>query len=116
MSRDPEAYLEDIIEAISLIHGFIAGCNYEKMLSDEKTKAAVVRELEIIGEAAKSIPVSLTQGCGIEWRKIAGMRDVLIHEYFGVNYRIVWDVVQTKPVPLESAVHAMLRDCRDSTL
>lgn len=70
------------------------GLTYEKFLDDDTLKRAFVRSLEIIGEAAKKISMGFRQKHpGVNWKEMAGMRDVLIHGYFGINYNIVWDVV-----------------------
>jgi uncharacterized protein with HEPN domain len=78
-------------------------------LEDEKTFDAVVRNLEIIGEAVKKLPEALrAQHPNLEWKKMAGLRDILIHEYFGLDAEIVWDIVKSKIPPLDREVRAML--------
>ena len=85
--------------------GFIEGFSLPELIRDEKTYDAVVRNLEIIGEAAKHIPDDIRELIPqIEWRKVAGMRDMLIHAYFGIDNDILWDVAKNKvPQLLEAA-------------
>jgi uncharacterized protein with HEPN domain len=111
MPRDFRLYLDDILEAIALIRDYTASMDYEGFARDRKTQDAVVRNLEIIGEAAGRLPESAT-GCAgdIEWRKIVGLRNILAHEYFGVSLPLVWDVAQNKLGPLEIACKKLLED------
>jgi uncharacterized protein with HEPN domain len=89
--------VEDIIEAITRIDRYTAGLTLDAFLSDTKTQDATVRNLEIIGEAVKALSSDFRKKHqGVRWRDIAGMRDRLIHDYAGVNWDIVWDVLQTK--------------------
>jgi uncharacterized protein with HEPN domain len=101
MSPSGLEYLQHILrEAEYLIH-CAEGMGKDEFMGDETLKRAFVRSLEVIGEAAKHLPADLRQTYGqVEWRAIAGMRDRLIHEYFGVDYDIVWDVVLNKIPPL----------------
>ena len=88
-------YLQDIQESLSDIIAFTNGMKSEVFLGDKKTQYAVIRALEIIGEAVKKIPESIkNQYPHIPWKDIAGMRDILIHEYFGVNTNVIWKSVQ----------------------
>lgn len=100
MSPWPLEYLQHIHDEASYLIQRAQGISREQFLTDETLKRAFVRSLEIIGEASKKIPADLKQRYPqIEWRAVAGMRDRLIHDYFGVDYEIVWDVVANK-VPL----------------
>ncbi len=104
MPRDYHLYLDDIIEAASRIREFTEGMSFEDFAGDRKTQDAVIRNLEIIGEAARAIPDDIKlQADTIEWRKITGLRNLLIHEYFGVNLSIVWDIIANKLAPLSHA-------------
>ena len=97
MSRDFKLYLDDMIEAIRAIREYTGGMTFESFAADRKTIDAVVRNLEIIGEAAGNLPEEIKdKGGDIEWRKIIGLRNLLIHEYFGISKPVVWDIVQNK--------------------
>ncbi len=105
MSRSLELYLADIIEAIRKISSYTSLLSFEEFCGDERTIDAVIRNLIVIGEAVKNIPEDTRKmEPGIEWRKIAGLRDFAAHAYFNVSNQIVWDVVQTKLLPLNEAV------------
>jgi uncharacterized protein with HEPN domain len=81
----------------------------QAFMSDSKTLDAVVRNLEVIGEAAKKVPKEIqVKNPQVEWRKIASLRDILIHEYFGVDREIVWDIVENKLPVLVGQVNRML--------
>lgn len=97
MPRNYDLYLDDILASALKIVEFTKGLSYREFRDDAKTFDAVVRNLEIIGEAAKKIPDVLRRTHSeIEWKKIAGLRDILIHEYFGIDAELVWDIVQNK--------------------
>ncbi|MBF0516327.1 MAG: DUF86 domain-containing protein [Nitrospirae bacterium] len=109
MSRDYRLYLEDILEAIRRIKQYTNATDYETFYNDTKTQDAVVRNLEIIGEAAGRLPQScLLDAAEIQWRKIVGLGNILTHEYFGVSFPIIWDIVQTKLDTLEATCRLLL--------
>lgn len=109
MSHYPEEYLRHILDEISYIEGATLHLAKTDFLSDETLKRSFVRSLEIIGEAVKKIPQDFRSGHpDIDWRRIAGMRDRLIHDYMGVDYSIVWDAVSNKLPELKKAIQSIL--------
>jgi len=97
MSKQSVEYLRHIADECQFILSTTAGITKDDLLENEVMKRAVVRSLEIIGEACKKIPVDFKLKWNtISWKNMAGMRDRLIHDYIGVNYSIVWDVVRNK--------------------
>jgi len=104
-------YLKDILEAIKRIQTFTRNMGQEDLLDDLKTQDAVLRNLEIIGEAVKNISSDVrSEYPDIEWRKISGMRDKIIHMYFGVNWDIVWDVIENELPKLKKEVQNCLKE------
>lgn len=97
MSKEPKEYLRHIYDECQFILTVSEDLSEENFLKDEGLKRAIVRGLEIIGEATKKIPADIKLRWNtIQWKNMAGMRDRLIHDYMGVNYAIVWDVVRNK--------------------
>ncbi|HPI20831.1 MAG TPA: DUF86 domain-containing protein [Candidatus Kapabacteria bacterium] len=97
MKRDLLLFLNDIKNSTADIIDFTHDIDYKRFINDKKTIYAVIRALEIIGEAAKKIPISLRKKYPeIEWKNMAGIRDILIYEYFGVNISIIWNVIENK--------------------
>ncbi len=110
MPRDYKISLEDILDAARKIRAYTEGMSQKKFAADSKTLDAVVRNLEIIGEAIKKIPDNIrSKYPAVDWKKIAGLRDILIHEYFGIDVEIIWDIVQNKLPVLEKQVQQILK-------
>ena len=104
-NRDIMDFMIDIRDSICDIRNFIQTMTYEEFAEDRKTINAVIRSLEIIGEAAKKIPLDIRQKYPlVPWKEIAGMRDKLIHEYFGVDLGIIWETIHYDFDDLEKAI------------
>ena len=109
MSRDYKLHLEDILHSIQQIFKYTQGISFDNFKADDKTFDAVVKNLEVIGEAAKNIPERIrNKNAEVEWKKITGMRDILIHEYFGIDIEIVWDIIRNKLPSLEKQIQKLL--------
>jgi uncharacterized protein with HEPN domain len=106
--REISDYLDDIVTAIADVEEFTNGMSYEKFAADKKTINAVIRCLEVLGEAAKHIPAAFRKKHpDIPWSKMAGMRDVLIHDYMGVDLKTVWKVVQERLLELKPLIEEL---------
>jgi uncharacterized protein with HEPN domain len=103
--REIRDYLDDIAESVEDIRSFTEGLSFDDFVTDKKTINAVVRSLEIIGEAAKKIPLEIRASHpAIPWQEIAAMRNKLIHDYFGVDLEIVWETIQNSLQDLYNAI------------
>lgn len=109
MDREFEDYLQDILDAMEKAQRFVENLSYEEFTGDDKTVFAVVRALEIIGEATKNIPDdNRKENPDVPWKDMAGMRDILIHDYFGVDMETVWLTVTEKITEIKPLIKKML--------
>lgn len=117
MKRDYALFLEDILKAMEDIEHFVKGMNFEEFSNDDKTFSAVIRKFEVIGEAAKSIPFNLRKKySNIPWNNMAGMRDRLIHAYFGVDYEIVWESIKKEIPKLKPELIWIIKDIKKGNI
>lgn len=111
MPRDCKVHLEDILEACGKILKYTESISFQEFSSDSKTIDAVIRNLEVIGEAVKKVPEDIRQmDPKVDWRNIAALRDILIHEYFGVDNEIVWDIIRHKLPALKNEISDLLKN------
>lgn len=111
MKRDYKLFIKDLLECINKIEDFVNEMSFDEFMKDEKTKSAVVREIEVMGEAVKNIPSSIRERYkDIPWNQMAKTRDKIIHFYFGVDYEIVWRVIRERLPKIKPSLKKMLKE------
>ncbi len=106
-------FLNDIFTSSEKILSLVEKKSFDEFLKDWVIVDAIIRNLEIIGEATKHLPKDLKQKyVDIEWKKIIGLRDVLSHEYFGINYKILWDIIKNKIPELREQIKKIIEDVK----
>lgn len=108
--RDYKLQLEDILDSSKKIERYVKGLDYRKFVKNELVVDAVIRNLEIIGEAARQVSDDVKQSApDVEWHKLMSLRNILIHEYFGVDNEILWDIVKNKIPGLKRSISSLLK-------
>jgi uncharacterized protein with HEPN domain len=111
--KDDLAFIEHILDSINAIEEFSKNINKEKLISNRLKQSAIVREIEIIGEAVKNMSESLkNKHPEIEWKEIAGTRDKMIHHYFGVDLNIVWNIIKINLPDLKNKILKIKEELR----
>lgn len=109
MTRDPTVYLSHILECIELVETYTSGLSLGEFEEKQQVQDAVLRRIEIIGEAVKNLPDDLRKGNPqVPWKQIAGTRDKVIHDYLGVDVELIWNVARTLLPELRNQVRAIL--------
>lgn len=109
--REWRLRLEDIVVAAASIESYVRGMNFQAFCADRKTVDAVVRNLEVIGEAARHVPDEIrSRASAVAWEDMSDMRNVLIHEYFGVDLPILWNTIQSDLPPVAAALASILEE------
>jgi uncharacterized protein with HEPN domain len=110
VSLSPPEYIRHMLDEIDYILSRISNMDFDSFVRDETLKRAFVRSIEVIGEASKKLPEDIkAMQPDIEWRKVSGIRDRLIHDYFGIDYTIVWDVALNKLPELRVELYHLLK-------
>jgi len=111
--RDPSLYLTHVLESIDLVRGYVEGVDFRRFSESQQLQDAVIRRIEIIGEAVKNLPAEIRDAApNVPWRRIAGMRDKVVHDYMGVDIELVWTVVHRDLPELALEVRGLVEQQR----
>ena len=111
MKRDYKLFLQDIIDAMESIELFLGNMTLNELSNDDKSSSAIIRKFEIVGEATKNLPENLKEEHPeIPWKSMAGMRDRLIHAYFGIDYKLVWEAIKIEIPHLKPQLKEILKE------
>lgn len=111
MRKDPKIFIEHVLECIGRIEEYTKGVTKDEFFNSPQLQDAIIRRIEVIGEAVKNIPGEIKDKyTDIPWRRIAGMRDILIHDYFGVDLGLTWKVAKEEILVLKMGITEVKRD------
>jgi len=117
MKKEPKIFLQHIIESIEAIEDYVNGVSKKEFRQDQEKQDAIVRRIEIIGEAARNLPIDFRKKHPqVDWRAMAGMRDVVVHEYFGIDLNIVWNTVIQDLPRLKINILKIIEDLKGQTV
>lgn len=109
MNKDNTAYLHLILESFQKIKSYVGTMSYDEFVKDGKTQSAVIMQLQVIGELAKTIPEEIKKSINIPWKEISGLRDLIAHQYFRLDIETVWHTTQESIPPVEEKIKEYLR-------
>jgi uncharacterized protein with HEPN domain len=112
-NRTPELLIEDVLDSIHKINQYISGLNDREFVGDNKTVDAVIRNFEIIGEASGRLPPDFKlKYSNVDWEKMRGFRNRIVHDYFGIDYEIVWNIIKDTLPTFENSIQIILEEIK----